>query len=104
MSLEKMPTYVYECQSCGKTLEREQRITEAPLTDCDCGKEGSLKKLIQPTAVMFKGSGFHINDYKNDGETKTEKTEKSESPAKNEGEACGPSCACNPPADDASKN
>lgn len=58
-----MPTYVYECSSCSKTFEVEQRITEDPLKDCQCGTAGSLKRLIQPIAVMFKGSGFHINDY-----------------------------------------
>jgi len=58
-----MPTYVYECNACQKTFEVEQRITEDPLTDCSCGKKGSLRRLIQPIAVMFKGSGFHVNDY-----------------------------------------
>ena len=57
-----MPTYVYECKSCAKTIEVDQRITEDPLTDCDCGAKGSLKRIIQPTAVMFKGSGFYVND------------------------------------------
>lgn len=58
-----MPTYVYECNVCEKTFEVEQRITENPLTDCRCGASGSLKRIIQPIAVMFKGSGFHVNDY-----------------------------------------
>lgn len=58
-----MPTYVYECKKCEKVFEVEQRITADPLTDCECGAKGSLRRLIQPTAVMFKGSGFHINDY-----------------------------------------
>lgn len=58
-----MPTYVYECRVCEKTFEVEQRITADPLSDCDCGAKGGLKRLIQPTAVMFKGGGFHINDY-----------------------------------------
>lgn len=57
-----MPTYVYECKTCEKTIEVDQRITEDPLTDCDCGATGSLKRIIQPTAVMFKGSGFYVND------------------------------------------
>ena len=59
----RMPTYVYECSSCGNTFEVEQRITEDPLTDCRCGAAGSVKRVIQPIAVMFKGSGFHVNDY-----------------------------------------
>lgn len=58
-----MPTYVYECKKCEKTFEVEQRIVEDPLKDCNCGAQGSLRRLIQPTAVMFKGGGFHINDY-----------------------------------------
>lgn len=58
-----MPTYVYECKKCERVFEAEQRITEDPLKDCSCGAEGSLKRLIQPTAIMFKGGGFHINDY-----------------------------------------
>jgi putative FmdB family regulatory protein len=57
-----MPTYVYECSSCTQTFEVEQRITENALTSCPCGSEGTVKRLIQPTAMMFKGSGFYIND------------------------------------------
>ena len=58
-----MPTYVYECKTCQKVFEADQRISEEPLKDCSCGAKGSLRRLIQPTAVMFKGAGFHINDY-----------------------------------------
>ena len=77
-----MPTYVYECQECGKVFETEQRMSDDPLKDCDCGGKGTLKRLIQPTAVMFKGGGFHVNDY---------------SPSDDKGpkpEPCGPDCAC----------
>lgn len=58
-----MPTYVYECKKCEKVFEADQRITADPLVDCDCGAKGALRRLIQPSAVMFKGGGFHINDY-----------------------------------------
>lgn len=58
-----MPTYVYECSACSQTFEVQQRITENALTTCLCGSEGTVKRLIQPIAVMFNGSGFHINDY-----------------------------------------
>lgn len=82
-----MPIYVYECQSCEKVFEVEQRIIEDPLTDCDCGKKGSLKRLIQPTAVMFKGSGFYVNDVssgKNPASEKVEPKSDTETPAKAE--------------------
>lgn len=53
-----------------------QRITEDPIKDCECGAVGTVKRVIQPIAVMFKGSGFHINDYasKGGGDTTTEAT------------------------------
>lgn len=68
-----MPTYVYECSACEKTFEVEQRITEDPLTDCDCGSQGTVKRIIQPTAIMFKGSGFYVND----SQSSSQSTEKS---------------------------
>ena len=55
-----MPTYVYECKSCEKSFEVEQRITADPLTDCECG--GMLRRVIQPVGISFKGSGFYVND------------------------------------------
>lgn len=70
-----MPTYVYECRKCEKVFEVDQRITEDPLKDCDCGGKGTLKRLIQPIAVMFKGDGFYVND-------STPKAAATETPAK----------------------
>lgn len=83
-----MPTYVYECSKCAQVFEAEQRITEPALSECGCGGQGTVKRLIQPTAVMFKGSGFHINDYA----SRPGKAEDSPKPS----EPCGPSCACKP--------
>ena len=57
-----MPTYVYECKKCTAITEVEQRITEAALKDCECGGRDTMIRLIQPPAVMFKGSGFYVND------------------------------------------
>ena len=57
-----MPLYLYECSACEKTFEVEHRITADALTDCPCGSKGTVKRLIQPVAVMFKGDGFYIND------------------------------------------
>lgn len=73
-----MPIYVYECSKCHRVFETEQRISEDPLRDCDCGGNDTLKRLIQPTAVMFKGSGFHINDYSGSSAPKESTTAKPE--------------------------
>jgi putative FmdB family regulatory protein len=78
-----MPTYVYECRSCAKVFEAEQKMTEPPLSDCGCGAAGSLRRLIQPAGVLFKGQGFHVNDYA-----------PSEGPPKAGPAPCGADCAC----------
>lgn len=59
-----MPTYEYECRACSQRVEVIQKITDPALTDCEaCG--GALRKLIFPTGIIFKGSGFYVTDYKN---------------------------------------
>lgn len=58
-----MPTYVYRCQNCDTLSEAFQKITEDPLTTCEeCG--GSLRRVLQPVGIVFKGSGFYVTDYK----------------------------------------
>lgn len=72
-----MPTYVYECSACEKVFEIEQRITEDPLKDCQCGSNGTVKRIIQPVGIAFKGSGFYVNDSSSVAPSST--TSKSES-------------------------
>ncbi|GHV88878.1 hypothetical protein AGMMS50267_12380 [Spirochaetia bacterium] len=59
-----MPTYEYECKSCGHTFDAFQRMSDAPLKVCpECGKE--LRRLINGgTGIIFKGSGFYVTDAK----------------------------------------
>ena len=58
-----MPIYVYRCDSCGENHEVLQKVNDAPLRTCPhCGAE-NVRKVIAPVGVIFKGSGFHKNDY-----------------------------------------
>lgn len=58
-----MPTYGYRCGTCGHQFEIVQRISEEPLKECPkC--QGKLTKVLYPTGVIFKGSGFYSTDYK----------------------------------------
>ena len=39
-------------------------MTDQPLKECpEC--KGELIKLLFPVGIVFKGSGFHVNDYPN---------------------------------------
>jgi putative FmdB family regulatory protein len=57
-----MPTYEYECKSCGHSFEVFQSMSDEPLKTCvKCGKE--VRRLIFGGAgVIFKGSGFYVTD------------------------------------------
>jgi len=69
-----MPIYEYRCLKCGSVLELLQRADGPLLKECPkCG--GSLKKLISPPALQFKGSGWYITDYAHKKEEKKSKTE-----------------------------
>jgi len=60
-----MPTYEYKCETCGNVTEIFHRIDESPPGTCEkCGS--ALRKIfIGGAGIIFKGSGFYVNDYKN---------------------------------------
>lgn len=59
-----MPTYAYRCRDCGNQFDIFQKFADASLTVCPVC-EGAIRRVIQPTGVVFKGTGFYINDSKN---------------------------------------
>ena len=90
-----MPTYEYECKSCGFSFDFFQSMKDEPLKICpDCGKE--VRRLINGgTGVIFKGGGFYVTDKgtscsKPGGTSKDKATETK--PAAAEGSPCAP-CA-----------
>jgi putative FmdB family regulatory protein len=63
-----VPIYGYRCTSCGHELEVPQRVADEPLKVCPkC--QGKLTKMLYPTGVIFKGSGFYSTDYKASGKS-----------------------------------
>jgi putative FmdB family regulatory protein len=59
-----MPVYTYRCESCGVQFDRQQSYTDAPLKICPECRKRSLKKVISPVRIIFKGSGFYSTDHK----------------------------------------
>jgi len=72
-----MPTYDYECASCGHRFELFQSITARAKRKCPaCGKR-KLRRLIGPgAAIVFKGSGFYTTDYRSESYRKAAEAEK----------------------------
>lgn len=49
-----MPTYEYECRSCGRRFEAFQKMADAPLRECpECG--GRVDRVIGAGVGILKG-------------------------------------------------
>ena len=79
-----MPVYAYKCQSCGITFERQQKFDDKPLTRCPECRKGTVRRILQPPAIVFKGSGWYATDHRSpSGQSNTRsKAEKSEGEGK----------------------
>jgi putative FmdB family regulatory protein len=61
-----VPTYGYRCTKCGHQFEVFQRMSDEPIQTCpNCG--GKVTKMLYPSGVVFKGSGYYTTDYKGSG-------------------------------------
>ena len=59
-----MPVYTYRCDSCGVQFERQQSFTDQPLKTCPECRKKKIRRVITPSKVIFKGSGFYATDHK----------------------------------------
>lgn len=108
-----MPTYVYECAECEHRFEVFQSFSAKAMRKCPQCRRSALRKVLFPAGVVFKGSGFYVNDSrsaaakskaksdsdggkgsggegdkgKTDGSAKKEKSPKESSPAQGGGSA-----------------
>lgn len=80
-----MPTYVYACKCCQHEFEISQKMTDEALTECpEC--KGKIARVLFPPGIVFKGSGFHINDYPSSKSAASGKPSKPETPAETKAE------------------
>lgn len=77
-----MPVYQYACNDCENEFEKRQGFNDDPIDICpSC--EGSVRRVISPVGIIFKGTGFYINDSKkskngSNGQTKSTVTSTTE--------------------------
>ncbi|MFH1010859.1 MAG: zinc ribbon domain-containing protein [bacterium] len=64
-----MPTYEYQCLSCGHHFEAFHRVQDESIRACPkCG--GCVERLISGgSGLIFKGSGFYTTDYQRKKDT-----------------------------------
>ncbi len=57
-----MPIYEYECKNCNNRFEKLQPVTADPIKVCpNCGEE-SVRRVLHPVGIIFKGSGWYVTD------------------------------------------
>jgi putative FmdB family regulatory protein len=85
-----VPRYDYECQTCKHIFEVKQSFSSEPVATCpDC--MNAAQRMIRAVPIVFKGSGFYVNDYGKGGgatasEPKTPDASKSESKSETKSE------------------
>ncbi|KXK12453.1 MAG: regulatory protein, FmdB family [Chloroflexi bacterium OLB15] len=64
-----MPVYTYRRED-GTTFDYRQKFSDTPLTiDPETGKP--VTRIVQAAGIIFKGSGFYINDSKGASKSST---------------------------------
>ena len=73
-----MPRYDYECETCHHRFELRQGFDSEPVATCpECENKASRK--FHSVPIVFKGSGWYVNDYGKRGGAKTSTSDGKES-------------------------
>ena len=59
-----MPIYEYRCADCGYEMDKLQKISDPPLTDCPACGRSALQKLVSAAGFRLKGGGWYETDFK----------------------------------------
>lgn len=74
-----MPTYEYRCQR-GHVFEEIQKISDPPVASCPaCGGKAE-RQISAGAALIFKGPGFYITDYRSESYKKGEAADAARDP------------------------
>lgn len=66
-----MPTYEYKCSHCEYEFEELQSMKEPALIHCPkCNTDSLVRLMGTGGAMIFKGSGFYLTDYKGSSTSK----------------------------------
>lgn len=66
-----MPTYAYRCTACHHAFEVVQKFSDSPISECpECASP--VRKVFHPVGIVFKGSGWYINDSRKSDTSATE--------------------------------
>ncbi|MFJ1228439.1 FmdB family zinc ribbon protein [Yersinia proxima] len=74
-----MPIYEYACSACNHRLEKLQKFSDTPLTQCPACHQPALAKLISAAGFQLKGTGWYATDFKPGSNSKPDNKSKPDS-------------------------
>lgn len=79
--VKRVPTYEYRCPHCGHQFDSMHAVGAKPPKCERCGR--AVRRVFTPVGIIFKGSGWHITDYRKtpapvEGDTKKSDTASSD--------------------------
>ena len=57
-----MPTYEYQCDSCNRRYDLREGFDAPSSHPCEHCENGTATRVLHAPTVVFKGSGFYVND------------------------------------------
>ncbi len=79
-----MPIYEYVCGGCGHQLEKLQKMSADPITNCPECKKDTLSRKISASSFTLTGDGWYVTDFKD------KKPKNDTKPAASEGKTAPP--------------
>jgi len=79
-----MPTYDYQCRKCGHRFELFHSIKDDDPKRCPRCKGRATRVPSSGAGILFKGSGFHVTDYRSRDYRKKAKEESGGAAGKSE--------------------
>jgi len=65
-----MPIYAFECDACGHSFDRLQKLSDADPTDCPQCAQPQIRRQLTAPQFRLAGGGWYETDFKKDGDKK----------------------------------
>jgi len=89
LHFHSMPIYEFVCESCGRIVERLQKVSDPPPEECpECG--GKMAKIMSRNSFQLKGGGWYRDLYGSSGSAKPSGADGKPAPKETKTETAAP--------------
>lgn len=70
-----MPIYAFQCDQCGHTFDRLQKLSDPDPETCPSCGAAAIRRQVTAPSFRLAGGGWYETDFKKDGDKKRNLTE-----------------------------